>query len=63
MQYKSQSARDAQEMSYGDKSYWDYLDREAQELYDYYMAEGDEAAAQRMLTRSLGEALKGNEGD
>jgi hypothetical protein len=63
MDYKSQSARDAQEAGYGDKNYWDYLDKHAQELHDKYMAKGDETKAKSMITRSLSESLMENEGD
>lgn len=56
--YKSQSARDAQQKGYGDKNYWDYLDRHAQELHDMYMADGDETKAKQMLAQ----ALRGNDG-
>jgi hypothetical protein len=62
-EYKSQSARDAQKMGYGAKSYWDYLDKAAQEHYEYYMARGDEKTANEMLTQSLSDALRGNEGN
>jgi hypothetical protein len=60
---KSQSARDAQKAGYGDESYWKYLDESAQEKYDYYMARGDREMAEFMLTRTLSEALRGNDGD
>lgn len=62
-QYKSQSARDAQEAGYGSESYWDQLDQSAQEHYEYFMGHGDPVKAQRMFTQSLGEALTGNESD
>lgn len=60
--YESQAARDAQAMGYGDESYWDYLDQHAKELRDKFLAKGDEATAQRMMTESLSEALMGNDG-
>jgi len=60
--YKSQSARDAQAMGYGSESYWSYLDEHAQQLHDYFMRHGDTVTANAMFTRSLGEALRGNEG-
>ena len=47
--YKSQSARDAQAANYGNRSYWDYLEKKAIE-YDE-------------LDRSLSEALQGNDGN
>lgn len=62
-QYKSQCARDAQRFGYGDERYWDELDEGAQRHYDYFMARGDTATAEEMLTRSLSQALMGNEGD
>jgi len=61
--FTSQAARDAAAMGYGGESYWNYLDGAAQESHDLYMARGDEAKAELMLTRSLGEALAGNDGD
>lgn len=60
--YLSQSARDAQASGYGSPTYWDELERHALELRDYYRAKGDPTAADRMLSRSLSEALQGNEG-
>jgi hypothetical protein len=62
-EYKSQAARDAQTMSYGGESYWYYLDQEAQGLYDHFMARGEKEQAESMLTRSLSEALRGNDGE
>lgn len=60
--YKAQSARDAQNMGYGGESYWEYLDRAAAEASDYWRRHGDEDKAAQMMTRSLSEALRGNEG-
>lgn len=62
-EYKSQAARDAKAGGYGNKTYWDYLDQHAQELHDKFMKKGDEKTAKEMLTRSLSDALKGNEGN
>jgi hypothetical protein len=61
--YRSQAARDARRAGYGDASYWKYLDRAAQEHYDYFMARGDTAKAESMFTESLSEALRGNDGN
>ncbi len=60
--YESQSARDAQASGYGGPSYWDYLDQAAAEHADYFRRHGDEGRAAEMMTQSLGEALRGNEG-
>ena len=53
--YTSRATRDARDMNYGDKSYWDYLEESETEHakmpgYEY------------ILRRSLGEALRGNDG-
>jgi hypothetical protein len=61
--YKSQAARDAQENGYGNKSYWDYLDKHALELHAKFLAQGDTAKAQSMLTRRLWQGLAGNDGE
>jgi hypothetical protein len=61
--YQSQAARDAQCANYGGPAYCAYLDRHALELRDYYMRHGDELLAAAMLTRSLSEALAGNNGE
>jgi hypothetical protein len=61
--YQSQSARDAQARGYGDESYWAYLDRAAFEKCAYYTRQGDAEKAAEMITRSLSEALAGNDGD
>lgn len=61
--YKSQAAREAQALGYGGESYWDYLERAAFETMDYYLRHGDPETAASILTRSLTEALRGNDGD
>lgn len=53
-QYKSQAARDAQRLGYGDTHYWEYLDESAAEKY----AKGYTDS----FTRTLSEALRGNDG-
>lgn len=62
-EYKSQSARDAQSLGYGDKDYWDCLEQSAKEKYEYFMRRGDRENAQMMFSRSLSDALAGNNGD
>jgi hypothetical protein len=61
--YQAQSARDARDRGYGGKSYWDYLEQSALERCARYLLRGDAEAAERMLTRTLGDALAGNNGD
>ena len=61
MTFKSQAARDAQTSGYGDPSYWTYLDEAAQRTHDYFARHGDPERASSMLTRSLSEALMGND--
>jgi len=60
---RAQSAVDAETIGYGDQSYWDYLDQSAREKHDYFMGKGDPVTALTMLTRTLSEALRGNDGD
>jgi hypothetical protein len=62
-EYKARCARDAQEMKYGDKSYWDMLEEKSHEHYAYYMRKGDKETAEKMLTQTIGECLIGNDGD
>jgi hypothetical protein len=62
-EYKSQSAKEAQQRGYGDSNYWDYLDQAAQEHYDHFKNIGMENLAEKMFTQSLGEAFCGNDGD
>lgn len=61
--YKSQAARDAQKQGYGGPSYWAELDRSCRESYRYFLRHGDKERAEMMMTRSLGESLRGNDGD
>lgn len=61
--YESQAARDAAASGYGGESYWLYLDQAAEASRNYYLRHGDEAMAERVMARSLSEALHGNEGD
>ena len=60
---KSQAARDAQSMGYGNEDYWKYLDESAQAKSDYYKGKGEKGEAEKQLTQPLSEALKGNEGE
>jgi hypothetical protein len=61
-EYKAQSARDAKASGYGAKGYWDSLEEHAHELAERFKARGDHQTAARMFTRSLSEALAGNDG-
>lgn len=61
--YKTQSARDAQARNYGGPSYWDYLDRAECANRDYWLSRGDTARANEAMTRTLSEALRGNDGE
>jgi hypothetical protein len=62
--YKSQAARDAEASGYGSKSYWDYLERSAHEHHAYFVQHPELGVdPNTMLTRSLSEALQGNEGE
>jgi hypothetical protein len=61
--YEVQAARDAQRTNYGGESYWDYLEQAGRESHDYWLRRGDATRAEEMLTRSLSEALRGNDGD
>lgn len=60
--YASQAARDAQAMGYGSESYWDYLDEAERRNREYWLSRGDEARAADAMSRSLSEALRGNDG-
>jgi hypothetical protein len=62
-EYEAQSARDARERGYGDRTYWEYLERSAKEKRDYFLWHGDPERAAEMMTRSLSEVLRGNNGD
>jgi hypothetical protein len=62
-EYKSQAARDAQLIGYGDEGYWNYLDEAALDRAGKDAAKGDLDSAQYELTRSLAEALRGNDGE
>lgn len=61
--YQSRAAQEAEAMGYGDRGYWDYLERHAHEMHAHYAARGDAQAAASMLTRTLSEALAGNDGE
>ncbi len=56
--YHSRAARDAAESGYGKAAYWAYLDRHAAEL-----AEKFPDREEYFMTRTLGEALIGNDGE
>ncbi len=61
-QYKSQAARDARQGGYGTPDYWKYLDEQAKEHAEYCKRQGKPELAEQMFTRSLTEALIGNDG-
>lgn len=61
-EFRSRAARDAAASGYGDESYWTYLDRAAAEHFIYFMERGMPERAEAEFTRSLGEALIGNDG-
>lgn len=63
MFYKSQAARDAQAANYGNKTYWDYLEQYSEELFNRFLVNGDLEIANKMMSRSLSEALIGNDGE
>jgi hypothetical protein len=63
MTYKSQSARDAAAMGYGDASYWQYLDEHAALMHRYFTLKGLPEQAELMFTQTLSEALQGNEAE
>jgi len=63
IKFKSQAARDAQRMNYGDLYYWEYLDESCIEHSKYYNDIGNKKLAKEMLTRSLVESLQGNDGN
>lgn len=56
--YTTRAARDAAETRYGDKGYWDYLEQSAMEYAERFPEQAD-----YFLTRNLGEALRGNDGE
>lgn len=53
--YKAVSAQQAQAANYGNVAYWDYLEKHAEELA--------EKGVKDAFTRTLSEALVGNDGD
>jgi len=59
--YRSQAARDVAATG-RDSNYADYLEQSALEHHAYYLRIGNPERAALMLTRSLGEALAGNDG-
>lgn len=59
----SQCANDAEARNYGDYSYWLCLEVSSLESAAYYANHGLHETAKYMLTRSLGEALSGNDGE
>ena len=61
--YVSQAARDACSQGYGNASYWEQLDAQCLSQRDYFMRNHNSIMAKRILTRSLSEALMGNEGE
>ena len=59
--YESQSARDASRAY--EARYCEYLDEAAKRYRDYFTARGMHELAAEMMTRTLGQALVGNDGD
>ena len=61
-EFQSQAARDAQASNYGSQRYWEVLDAHSMESRDYYLRHGKPERAAEMMTRSLSQALMGNDG-
>lgn len=61
MTYEAQCARDA--AGAGKTDYANYLEESSKRTRDYFLAKGDPEKAEEMMTRSLGQALVGNDGE
>lgn len=61
--YTSQAARDAVASGYGGPDYAAYIEQSARDAHAYFTRNGRPDLAETMLTRSLWEALMGNDGD
>lgn len=61
--YTTRAAKDATASGYGGQGYADYIERHTLETAEYYRARGMHERADEILTRSLGAALIGNDGD
>jgi hypothetical protein len=61
--FEAQCARDAEGSAYGSEGYAEYLEETCKRHRDYFLAKGDPEMAERMMTRTLSEALMGNDGD
>jgi len=59
-EYKSRAAREA--LAHGEQ-YAESVEASALRMHDYYMRHNNAERAERMLTRALGEALVGNDGE
>lgn len=62
MTYESKAAQQAQASNFGSPDYWSYLDQNAKEHRDHFLAKGDQKQADSMMSRSLSDCLKGNDG-
>lgn len=60
--FRSQAAREANATGYGGFDYCASLDASAVEYRDLFAGRGDDERAESMLTRTLAEALRGNDG-
>jgi len=62
--YLTRAARDASEGSgYGERRYWDYLERSTLRSAVEAYRKGDGEYAEYLVNRTLSEALRGNDGD
>lgn len=61
-EFKSRAARDADRIGWGGSRYAEYLERAESARAEFYRERGDDAAADRIMNRSLAEALRGNDG-
>jgi len=60
--YVTQTARDAEAMEYGGRDYWNDLEASTCIMAARFFLAGNYDDARRILTRSLGDALAGNDG-
>jgi hypothetical protein len=54
---------DAEKYNYGSPSYWESLDKSAISMAAYFTKKSDYETANNIMTRSLSEALTGNNGN
>lgn len=62
-EYRTEAARNVARSGYGGPEYADYIEQHTLDMAAYYRSRGNDRRADELMSRSIGAALTGNDGD